>query len=258
MTSVSIKIDKKNYNNETCAISDMLFSAESGEFIAIVGPSGTGKTTLLNIVAGIDQQYDGKVILNTQNSITKPNISFMFQDSRLLPWQTVKQNIELVLDENTPEIQSRIIQLLKKVGLQEVGNKFPAQLSGGMKRRVSMVRAFINQPQLLLMDEPFQSLDEPTANELRVMLLDLWHQTKPTILFVTHSLREALSVADRIIFLSASPARVILDYSVDAIRPRQLEGNLISTLHSQLLNKYPCLLSGSLTNSRPVDEDNNG
>ncbi|MCK5667341.1 MAG: ATP-binding cassette domain-containing protein, partial [Thiotrichaceae bacterium] len=173
MTSVSIKIDKKNYNNETCAISDMLFSAESGEFIAIVGPSGTGKTTLLNIVAGIDQQYDGKVILNTQNSITKPNISFMFQDSRLLPWQTVKQNIELVLDENTPEIQSRIIQLLKKVGLQEVGNKFPAQLSGGMKRRVSMVRAFINQPQLLLMDEPFQSLDEPTANELRVMLLDL-------------------------------------------------------------------------------------
>lgn len=258
MTSVSINIDKKVFSNGTCAIAELQFSAQSGELVAIVGPSGAGKTTLLNIVAGIDPQFEGKLLLNEDESATKPIISFMFQDARLLPWLTVQQNIELVFDEDNQEMQSRMTQLLKKAGLQDVRHSYPAQLSGGMKRRVSMVRAFVIQPQLLLMDEPFQSVDEPTANELRVMLLELWQEIKPTILFVTHSLREALSVADRVIFLSGSPAGVILDFSVDVSRPRQLEGDRITSLHTKLLARYPCLLSGSLTNTRPIDEDDNG
>lgn len=257
MTSLSINIDKKVYSNGTWAIADMLFSVQSGELLAIVGPSGSGKTTLLNIVAGIDPQFEGELLLNGQDSATKPGISFMFQDARLLPWLTVQQNIELVLDKNNRKMHSRMTQLLKKVGLQDVRHSYPAQLSGGMKRRVSMVRAFVTQPQLLLMDEPFQSVDEPTANELRAMLLELWQQTKPTILFVTHSLREALSVADRIIFLTDSPAKVILDYMVDACRPRQLEGDRITALHSQLLSRYPCLLSGSLIHTKPTHESDN-
>lgn len=254
MTSISVNIDHKIYRNGTRAITDMFFSAETGELVAIVGPSGTGKTTLLNIVAGLDPQFSGNVMLGKHSSVADSNISFMFQDSRLLPWLTVQQNIELVLDSDDEQTHSRLKQLLKQVGLLEIRHSYPMQLSGGMKRRVSMVRAFVNQPELLLMDEPFQSLDEPTANELREMLLDLWQQTKPTILFVTHSLREALSVADRILFMSGSPAQVILDYKVDASRPRQIEGESISALHAELLEQYPRLLSGSISNTGSIDE----
>ena len=129
--------------------------------------------------------------------------------------------------------------MLKRVCLDDFADAFPGQLSGGMKRRAALVRAFINQPQLLLMDEPFQSLDKPTANSLRNLLLELWKETKPSVLFVTHSLREALTVADRILFLSDRPSSIIMDYKVEIPRPRNLEDEAVNALHAQLLKQYP-------------------
>lgn len=251
MNILDVNISKKVYSNGVCALEALKFSAKQGEFVAIIGPSGSGKTTLLNIIAGIDKQVEGNVSLNGQQVIPAikdyhPEIGFMFQESRLMPWLTVRQNIQMVMNSDSKPVKSGISELLQQVGLAEFADYYPKQLSGGMKRRASLVRAFINRPPLLLMDEPFQSLDEPTANTLRKILLDLWIETKPTVLFVTHTLREALALADRVVFLSSRPSQVIMEYEVNIPRPRQLEDRAINELHGQLLNDYPQLLSGSL------------
>lgn len=165
-----------------------------------------------------------------------------------MPWLTVQQNLEMVLASQTRAHQSKSLQdLLTLVGLPGCGALFPGQLSGGMQRRVALLRAFIVEPDVLLMDEPFQSLDAPTADQLRVLLQDLWQRTRPTVLFVTHSLREALSVADRILFLSPRPSRVILDFAIDLQRPRTIEDMSVQTLHASLLDRYPQLLEGRIT-----------
>ena len=256
---VKVAIDKKVYANGTCTIEGLDFSAKAGEFIAIVGPSGSGKTTLLKIIAGIDRQVEGEVTINGQVT-HEPDIGFMFQESRLMPWLTIKENIEMVLKETDSKtsINDKINQLLEQVDLTEFADNYPKQLSGGMKRRAALVRAFINHPSLLLMDEPFQSLDEPTADSLRQLLLTLWKDTQPIVLFVTHTLREALALADRVIFLSARPSRVILEHTIEIPRPRKLEDDAINALHAQLLNEYPQLLSGSLvkmSNTKILDSE---
>ena len=257
MSMLDVNITKKVYSNGTCALEGLTFSVKKGEFVAIVGPSGSGKTTLLNIIAGIDQQVEGKIFFNSELRLplesskqNKPDIGFMFQESRLMPWLTVKQNIQMVMSEKQGLENTFLSKLLDQVGLTEFTENYPKQLSGGMKRRASLVRAFINRPPLLLMDEPFQSLDEPTANTLRKILLDLWAETEPTVLFVTHTLREALALADRVIFLSDRPSQVIMEYTVDIPRPRKLEDNVINELHTRLLNEYPQLLSGSISGSK--------
>lgn len=244
---IEVTIDRKVYANGTCTIEGLNFTAKAGEFVAIVGPSGSGKTTLLKIIAGIDQHVEGKVMINGQVT-QKPDVGFMFQEARLIPWLTVKENIEMVLQDADSKASKnrKLIPLLEQVGLIEFADNYPAQLSGGMKRRTALVRAFINHSPLLLMDEPFQSLDEPTADSLRQILLTLWKETQPVVLFVTHTLREALALADRIIFLSERPARVILEHTIEISRPRKLEDDAINELHAQLLSDYPQLLSGKL------------
>lgn len=247
MTELQIDIGDKTFANGTRAIKDLNFQAVAGQFTAIVGPSGAGKSTLLNIIAGLDDTFNGRVLFPGDHP---PHIGFMFQESRLLPWLTLQQNIELVID-GLPEDErasaiGRIPLLLKHVGLIDFQHVYPRQLSIGMQRRASLVRAFVIQPQLLLMDEPFQSLDEPTANQLRDLLLELWRETGASVLFVTHNLREALALADRVLFLSPRPATVMLDYSVAQKRPQQARGDVVDQLHNELLRTHPELLSGQI------------
>lgn len=252
MTQLNVNIRDKTYANGCCAIKNLAFSARRGEFVAVIGPSGTGKTTLLNLVAGLDQEMQGSISFESGASHQpKPRTGFMFQEPRLMPWLTVRQNLELVL---APPARARpateLQDMLALVGLQGCEALFPGQLSGGMQRRVALLRAFIVEPELLLMDEPFQSLDAPTAGQLRALLHGLWRRTCPTVLFVTHSLREALSLADRVLFLSSRPSRVILDIPVELPHPRLIEDRAVQHLHASLLDQYPHLLGGC-TSSHP-------
>jgi len=249
MTLLSVDIRKKAYGNGCCAIENLVFSAQPGEFVAIVGPSGAGKTTLLNLISDLDQDMEGSVTFHSaQARQVKPRIGFLFQEPRLMPWLTVQQNLALVRHAQSRLHQDRSLQdWLALVGLQGCGDLFPGQLSGGMQRRVALLRAFIVDPELLLMDEPFQSLDAPTANQLRLLLQDLWQATSPTVLFVTHSLREALSLADRVLFLSPQPSRVILNVPVDLKHPRAIDDVAVQHLHDALLQQHPLLLGGSVS-----------
>ncbi|MEZ5453675.1 MAG: ABC transporter ATP-binding protein [Thiothrix sp.] len=251
MSFLSVDLQHKTYPNGVCTLRDLRFQAGKGEFIALVGPSGTGKSTLLNLIAGLDAGFGGRIDYPADTTL-----SFMFQEPRLLPWLNVEDNIRLVLDAPSRQADTqrfaRMDALLEQLGLADFRASFPGQLSGGMKRRAALVRAFVTQPGLLLMDEPFQSLDEPTAQGLRQLLLQWWGETRPTVLFVTHSLNEALLLADRILFLSARPAHIILDYPVPLVRPRPLATSQLQLVQDELLQQHPELLSGIPTFYQPA------
>lgn len=238
MNNLSVSITAKRYPNGRCAIQNLAFSARPGEFVAIVGPSGAGKTTLLKIISGLDTDFEGCVQLAPES-----RVGFMFQEPRLMPWLTVAQNLALVDQSATG---ARLTQALDSVGLKDCAGLFPNQLSGGMQRRVALLRAFLVEPRLLLMDEPFQSLDAPTAEQLRGQLMSLWQASQATVLFVTHSLVEALTLADRVLFLTEGPSRVALDFTVDVPRPRAADSVAVQQLAAQLLTQHPDLLRGSL------------
>jgi len=198
------------------AIQSLQFTVRSGEFVCLLGPSGCGKTTSLNIIAGLDRDFEGTVALPHADR-PRPVIGYVFQTPRLLPWRTVEENIALVLDP--AQARSGIVdELLKATGLAEFRRAYPERLSVGMARRAALVRAFAVSPDLLLMDEPFVSLDEPTAERLRALLLEIWQARPTTVLFVTHDTREAVQLADRVIVLTPSPATVQSIVAIDTSR----------------------------------------
>ncbi|RIZ71063.1 MAG: ABC transporter ATP-binding protein [Methylococcales bacterium] len=242
MSDIQINIINKTYPaieqaGSHTAIADLNLSLKSGEFICLVGPSGCGKTTLLNIIADLDNDYQGSIGLSQQSS--RPKIGYIFQNPRLLPWRTVRENIELVLED--PLSVNIIDSLLEVMQLTPSQHVYPERLSLGMSRRVSITRAFAVDPDLLLMDEPFVSLDAPTARQVRALLLSLWQQRPHTVLFVTHDLREAIALADRIIFLSASPMSVISEIIVPIPRAERHDETAIETFRQQLINDYPAI-----------------
>ena len=223
------------------------FSVESGEFVAIVGPSGAGKSTLLNIVAGLDRHYDGEVKSSggEASGEEEVRIGYVFQAPRLMPWLSALDNVRLVLPpDSTSTATAR--EVLREVGLEGFEDAYPGQLSGGMQRRVALARAFAVNPALLLMDEPFGSLDEPLAWRLREHLQALWRRRRSMVLFVTHNLEEALSLADRVLFLSSRPARVIFEQAVELPRPRGRDHPGVERLRSELLAGHPELLAGEV------------
>jgi ABC-type nitrate/sulfonate/bicarbonate transport system ATPase subunit len=243
MNALEIAIRRKLYRKggrETEAIAALDFSVAAGQFVCLVGPSGCGKTTLLSIVAGLDRDYEGDV------SYAGPlgaKTGFVFQTPRLMPWLTARDNVRLALDP-PPKAPGRAEALLTEMQLGGLLDAYPNHLSGGQQRRVALARAFVNDPDLLLLDEPFTSLDAPTAQQLRDLLLAMWGRQRPTVLFVTHDLREALSLGDRVLFLSAGPGRVVLDLPIELPRPRLPEGQAVDVLRKRLLDLYPDLLRG--------------
>lgn len=245
---VKLEVDVQNKSFVSLSqqvLSQVQFSACAGEFIAIVGPSGTGKSTLLNMVAGLECCDGSTITINDISTVDKPRcaISYIFQQPRLMPWLNAQENLSLVKpDASVDEINS----LLDKVGLAGKGELYPKQLSGGMQRRVSIARAFLTRPELLLLDEPFVSLDGPNAQRLRLLLANLCEEQKPTVVFVTHDLNEAIQLADRILFLSSAPGSVILDAKIELSRPRNEEDKTFQYWKSQLLSQYPGLLEGQI------------
>ena len=237
MSDIHIDIKNKTYiTADSClhtAISDLKLTLPENEFVCLVGPSGCGKTTLLNIIANLDTQYQGEIALGLDQK--KPKIGYIFQNPRLLPWRTVRENIELALGSHQPDI---IDSLLDTMQLTDIQHSYPEHLSLGMSRRISIIRAFAINPDILLLDEPFVSLDAPTARQVRELLVKLWEQRPHTILFVTHDLREAIALADRLVFLSASPMSVISEIEVTVPRADRNNEAAIESFRQHLLSQH--------------------
>ncbi len=197
-----------------------------GEFISIVGPSGCGKTTFLRIVAGLEEANAGEVRIDG-NLVKQPGIDrgFVFQSDNLLPWRTVLNNALIgpeVAGTNSPQAKSRTLDLLKLVGLAGFEHYFPRQLSGGMRQRVNLARALAVDPKILLMDEPFASLDAQTREIMQTELIRIWEQGRKTVLFVTHQIDEAVFLSDRVLVFARRPGRLREIVNIDLPRPRAL------------------------------------
>ena len=245
-SKVEIAISRKTYPQQgggvLAVLEDVRFTVREGEILCIVGPSGCGKTTLLNIVSGLESGYEGSVRIAGAVPAEARRIGYMFQSPRLIPWLTVRGNIELVMaDSHDPGL---VDAMLREMGLEGFADAWPAELSGGMQRRAALARAFATEPGLLLLDEPFLSLDAPAANRMRLLLLGIWRRRPTTVIFVTHDLREALFLADRILFMSPSPGRVVLELPVDLPRPREIDSAELEALRLDLLKQHPRILGG--------------
>jgi NitT/TauT family transport system ATP-binding protein len=217
----------KRYRNAAVALEGISLSIQRGECVTFLGPSGCGKSTLLKIVSGLTPVSDGQVQVN---GMTPENarelMSFIFQDATLLPWRTVEENIGLGLElDHTARAlrKERVGGMLEVVGLSHVAKRYPRQLSGGMKMRVSIARALVSRPRILLMDEPFAALDEMTRDRLNEELLRLYAEQKWTVLFVTHSVAEAVFLSTRVVILAAHPGRVAHEIPIDLPWPRSAE-----------------------------------
>jgi NitT/TauT family transport system ATP-binding protein len=221
---------------------DVAFRLEPGAFVAVLGPSGCGKTTLLNLVAGLDTAFSGSLRV-ADAPPDGMRIGYVFQQPRLLPWRTVFENIALALPRDADA--APIMALLDEVGLAEARDVYPHRLSVGMARRAAIARAFAIRPELLLMDEPFVSLDEATAERLREMLLALWRSHPTTVLFVTHDLHEAIVLADRILILSAAPGRLLADVAVALPREQRSDRATVEAFRAALAERQRRLLDAA-------------
>lgn len=210
------------------AIENLAFEVQGGSFVTIVGPSGCGKSTLLLLIGGLLDYSAGEIYLYGR-LVKKPNpemVSFVFQETSLLPWKNSIENVEFPLSLRGIPVEERRTKardLLAMVGLEDFEKKYPHELSGGMKQRVAIARGLIQNPKLMLLDEPFASLDEQTRTRLGFELLRIWDQTKKTMLFVTHSITEAVLLSNRVVVMSPRPGRIIDDIPIDLGYPRDYE-----------------------------------
>ncbi len=205
------------------ALQDISFTVEPATFVALLGPSGCGKTTILRLADGLIRGDTGKVEVFGAPPKPGPNIGFVFQTFRLIPWASVQDNVEFALKGplfSQAERRERANRHLELVGLAEFRHAYPGELSGGMKQRVALARALATEPDILLMDEPFASIDAQTRELMRIELMRIWTDRRPVVLFVTHSVDEAIILADRILLLSPRPGRTVKTIEVELERPR--------------------------------------
>jgi len=221
---IAVRNVSRSYES-TQALEDVSLSVGEGEFCCIVGPSGCGKTTLLRAIAGLDDPDSGSILVGG-DPVTSPGLDrgMVFQEYALFPWRTVRGNIRFGLDRpacGCPDCEARAQELIELVGLDGFDDAYPKELSGGMKQRVGIARALAPDPEVLLMDEPFGSVDARTRDRLHAELLDIWAQTRQTVVFVTHDIDEAVMLADRVIVMGADPGTVQSTFSIDVERPRE-------------------------------------
>ncbi|TXL62679.1 ABC transporter ATP-binding protein [Aeromicrobium terrae] len=208
------------------ALDDVSLSVRSGEFISIVGPSGCGKSTLLRIIMGLSRQTSGTVTFGSSEETHRNQLGMVFQQPLLLPWRTVRKNLMISPDlHHTRDAATleKAESLLVMLGLEEFGDRYPNELSGGMQQRVGIGRALMHDPRILLMDEPFGALDAMTRDQMGLDLLEIWDQDRKTVLFVTHSIPEAVLLADRVVVMTPRPGRLADVVDVSLPRPRRLE-----------------------------------
>ncbi|MFM7320474.1 MAG: ABC transporter ATP-binding protein [Armatimonadota bacterium] len=249
---ISIEGVSKTYPGGTQALAPTTLHIPSGQFVCLLGPSGCGKTTLLNVLAGLESPTGGSV-----RHLGK--VGVVFQEAALFPWRTVRENVAFGLQmQGMPrrERLERADAMLDLVHLGKFPDAYPHELSGGMRQRVAIARALVLEPNLLLMDEPFGALDAQTRSLLQGELATLWMRTRCTVVFVTHSLNEALVLADRILLFSTSPGRVIGDYHLDAPRPRDPVGHpVLARVHRELRERLGRIVQRAAAGANTDDSD---
>lgn len=228
--AVELLSAEKTYPNGTRALLPVDLAIAEGEFVTLLGPSGCGKSTLLKMVAGLLEPSDGRLLLwrrpVAELHSCAHKMAFVFQSPTLMPWASVRSNVRLPLDlAGMPrkEADARVTEALELVGLHKFATALPRALSGGMQMRVSIARGLVTQPDLLLMDEPFGALDEITRHKLDAELLDLWRKKKLTVIFVTHSIHEAVFLSSRVVMMAARPGRVVEEFHIDEPYPRSAD-----------------------------------
>jgi NitT/TauT family transport system ATP-binding protein len=245
--SVEVRQVSKVFANGFRALDNIDLRIEEGEFLSIVGPSGCGKSTLLQNVAGLANSSSG-VVLVDGTAITGPrpgDIAVIFQDALLLPWKTTLENVEFPLDlQGVPaaERRARSLKMIDMVGLTQFKDNYPSQLSGGMRQRVSIARGLAQNPRIILMDEPFGALDEQTRTRMGQELVRIWEQSRKTVLFITHSLTEAIFLSDVVVVMGRNPGRILARIPVPLPRPRNAD-MMGSDVFGKLRNEIWNLLS---------------
>ncbi len=256
--AVEILSAEKTYPNGTQALLPVDLKIAEGEFVTLLGPSGCGKSTLLKMIAGMLEPSDGRLLVwrkpVQQIDESGRKMAFVFQAPTLMPWASVQTNVRLPLDlAGVPrkEAEARVAEALALVGLDKFAGALPRALSGGMQMRVSIARGLVTQPDLLLMDEPFGALDEITRHRLDADLLDLWRKKKLTVIFVTHSIHEAVFLSSRVIMMAARPGRVVEQFVIDEPYPRTPD-----FMVSPQFSRHAKMLQDSLLRASTVhDED---
>ncbi|MQT15564.1 ABC transporter ATP-binding protein [Segnochrobactrum spirostomi] len=239
-TPLDVRIDLKRYRRGDGtvveAVRGLTLAIAPARFTCLIGPSGCGKTTALRIAAGLDHDFEGAVTPDPRSL----RLALMFQEPRLLPWRTVEQNVRLVLAR--PERRKPLDSLFAAVGLESWRDRYPGELSLGLARRVALARALATEPDFLLLDEPFVSLDDSAAAALRGVLLEAFAARGMGILMVTHNLREALAIADTLVLLAPRPSRVLARVDLDAPRPSR-SGTWIETERRSLAERFPSVVA---------------
>ncbi|MBD3108704.1 ABC transporter ATP-binding protein [Bacillus sp. AGMB 02131] len=210
--TVTVQVKEKAFlheNSKKVVLDDIDLKIEKGDFLTIIGPSGCGKSTLLKIIAGLDTEFNGTVLIN-EKPVVKPGITqgFIFQEHRLFPWMTVEQNIAADLNLKDAEVRRKVDEMIEIVRLKGYEKAYPSEISGGMSQRVAIARALIREPEVLLLDEPFGALDAFTRQHLQDVLIDIWQKKKITMVLVTHDIDESIYLGTEIAILRANPGKV--------------------------------------------------
>lgn len=225
-----LEFEQVSFSYEVCSalvLQDLSLKIGNDEFVSIVGLSGCGKTTLLHLAAGFYLPTVGRILFDGKEVVSpSPDRVMVFQEDAVFPWYTVMDNVKyplLIKRVEEEEIEKQAAAYLKLVGLENFSDFFPKELSGGMKKRVDLARAYLAGPKLLLMDEPFGALDTHTRQKMQMLLMDLWQRDRKTVLFVTHDIAEAVFLSDRVIVMSSCPGKIYKIYTIRTERPRKLE-----------------------------------